>query len=253
MRKLKEKIVGRLNWYKARFQVNNPILGRAVELMGNRVRMDGMVYSVATPQITRGHKSTLAFGLHEIEERELIRRWLPSDLPVLEFGGGLGVVSCLINKKLLDPRQHIVVEANPAMAAVLVRNRDINRCDFRVVNKAVAYDCDQIELNLDSEFVGSNVKDVRFGKTALVKTTTVEHLLTDADFKTAGIVCDIEGMESDIIKRELPILGERIRFIMAEMHPAILGKSDVDDLLADLRSMGFGLDQQIGESVFFSR
>jgi hypothetical protein len=31
--------------------------------------MDGLIYSVALPQITSGHKSTLAFGLREMEEK----------------------------------------------------------------------------------------------------------------------------------------------------------------------------------------
>src|SRR5579859_6129189 len=96
----REKLQRRLGWYKVRLQINNPIVGRAIELTGNRVRMDGNTYSVDCPYISTGHKSTIAFGLHEIEERMLVKKWLPRDTPVLELGGGLGVVSCLINRKL---------------------------------------------------------------------------------------------------------------------------------------------------------
>ena len=41
----------RLYWYKARLQVNNPLVGRIVALTGNRVRMDGMTFSVDCPQL----------------------------------------------------------------------------------------------------------------------------------------------------------------------------------------------------------
>jgi len=252
MRTFRQKISGRLSWYKARFQVNNPIVGRLVELLGNRIRIDGLNYSVASPQITTGHKSTLAFGLHEMEERELIRRWMPSDIPILEFGGGLGVVSCLANRKLLEPSSHIVVEANPAMAVVLEDNRDLNGCKFQVINKALAYDCDDIELNLDVEFVGSSVK-ASADRTVKVKTTTVAELLNTAGFDQAGIVCDVEGSEQDLIRRELASLGARIRFLMVEMHPAILGRDVVDDLMRELKELGFVIKQQIGDSVFLSR
>jgi FkbM family methyltransferase len=245
--------VGRLNWYRSRFQVNNPIVGRAVELFGNRVRIDGMTFTVDCPQITTGHKSTLAFGLHELEERALIKRWLPSELPVLEFGGGLGVVSCLVNRRLDDPSRHIVVEANPQMIPALERNREINGREFRVINKALAYDCTHADLIIGREFVSSSTIRGAGGTTVKVTTTTVSSLMAEMGFGKAGIICDIEGAERELINREMAALGDRIQFFMAEMHPNIIGEDVVSDLLDDLMSMGFSLKQKIGDSVFFSR
>lgn len=246
------KIQRRARWYKSRFQVNNPIVGRAVELLGNKVRMDGLVYSVDTPQLSRGHKSTLAFGLHEMEERELILRWMPANIPVIEFGGGLGVVSCLSNRKLADPTKHIVVEANPRMIPILERNRELNGCKFRVVNKAIAYDCAEINLNVDAEFVGSTIKG-ESASTVPVPTTSIADVMSGAGFDQVGIICDIEGAELDVIKREFPVLGGRIRFIMAEMHPVVLGEKVVSDLIDILVTLGFEKRQQLGDCVFYSR
>lgn len=249
---LVHKVQGRLNWYRSRFQVNNPIVGRVIEMLGNKVRLDGLTYSVDCPYISAGHKSTIAFGLHEIEERALIRRWLPPHFPVIEFGGGLGVVSCLTNRKLQRPEQHIVVEANPWMIPVLDRNRHLNNCKFKIINRAIAYDAPFVELNVDHEFVGSAV-----GKSSnnamMVEATNVRRLLDEANFDCAGIVCDIEGAEADIIQRELRDLGKRVRFLMAEMHPAILGANSVQDLLADLEAMGFTLRERAGDCVFYAR
>src|ERR1039457_6998889 len=156
---LKQKLRRRLSWYKARFQVNNPVVGRVVELLGNKVRMDGLTYSVDCPNISAGHKSTLAFGLHEIEERTIIRRCLPKNIPVVELGGGLGVVACLTNRTLENPEHHIVVEANPGMIPILERNRDLNGCKFQVVNSAIAYDRTSIRLRVDRDFVSSTVEE----------------------------------------------------------------------------------------------
>lgn len=244
------RIHRRFGWYRVRFQINNPFVGRAVELLGNKVRMDGLIYSVDCPNITTGHKSTLAFGLHEMEERSLVGRWLPADVPVLELGGGLGVVSCLANRKLNDPSQHIVVEANPAMIPVLERNRDLNKCKFRIVNKAIGYAGDSVELNLDDEFVGSSLTGTG-AKIVTIATTNITELI--GEFNQVGIVCDIEGTEAEIIKLELPRLGERVRYFMAEMHPAVLGKDVVNSLLNDLVSLGFALKEQHGDSVFYGR
>jgi FkbM family methyltransferase len=188
-----------------------------------------------------------------MEERELVRRWLPDDLPVLEFGAGLGVVSCLANRKLSKPNRHIVVEANPAMIPLLTRNRDINKCSFSIVNKAIGYGCDTIDLNIDSEFVGSTSKNAFLGKTIAVPTTTIQRLLDDAGFSEAGIICDIEGTEADIVEQEFSLLRERISYVLAELHPAILGHSIVANLMKRLEAAGFRLKQQIGDSVFLAR
>jgi len=243
----------RLSWYRMRFQVNNPLVGRAIELFGNRVRMDGCIYSVNCSQISTSHKSTLAFGLHEMDERALIKKWLPSGLPVLEFGGGLGVVSCLINRKLSEPERHVVVEANPEMITVLERNRQINDCKFQIYFGAICYDMEHVNLNIDQSFVGSSIRGAVGRSSIRVRATNVSSLLDSTGFDEAGIVCDIEGVEADIIRRELPILGDRIRFFMAEMHPKILGDRVVANLLVDLTDLGFVLKERIGDSVFYAR
>jgi hypothetical protein len=118
----RDALVKRIEQRYRNFQVNNHTIGRAIELFGNRVQMDGMIFSVDCPLISTPHKSTLAFGLHEMEERELVERWLPRDIPTFELGGGLGVVSCLINRKLARPSDQIVVEANPIMIPILEQN-----------------------------------------------------------------------------------------------------------------------------------
>jgi len=188
-----------------------------------------------------------------MDERALIGRWLPSDVPVLEFGGGLGVVSCLVNSKLDDPEKHIVVEPNPSMVAILERNRRINACKFQVVSKAISYGFDHVDLNIDEQFVSSSVKGLSNGKTIKVETTSVTDLLMQAGFESAGIVCDIEGSEAEIIERELPTLGDRIRFFMTEMHPRILGQNAVGGLMVALENLGFVLKEQLGDSVFYIR
>ena len=117
-----------------------------------------------------------------MEERALIKRWLPNDLPVLEFGGGLGVVSCLVNRKLANPSRHVVVEADPGMISVLERNRNINGLNFTVINKAIAYGCDHTDLNIDAEFIGTSIVGASVGKTIKVGTTSVLSLMAEMNF-----------------------------------------------------------------------
>ena len=117
-------------WYRSRLMINNHNweAGRADREPDQDRR--AKVQGVDCAQIDTAHKSTLWFGLHELEERALLDRHLPCDLPLVELGGGLGVVACLSNRKLARPEQHIVVEALPSMAALLERNRDFERTVF---------------------------------------------------------------------------------------------------------------------------
>jgi FkbM family methyltransferase len=235
----------RLRWYRERFN------GTLVGLRGNKVHMDGMTYSVEPFSSTL--KSTLARGRHEQPERDLVRRWLPPDIPLVEFGGGMGAVSCLANRKLSDPTRHVVVEANPAMVPLLSTNRDLNGCRFTILNCALGYDRDTIPLDLDPDFVGSSAVGSVGNSTITVKTTTVARIMSDHAFQECGIVCDIEGAEADLIEREFPELGERVRYIMAEFHPHIIGHDATERLFGSLSSMGFLHKQTIGNCGFYSR
>ena len=53
---------------------------------------------------------------------------------IVEFGGGIGVISCLANRRIGQRDRHIVVEANPHLIPLLEKNRSLNRCAFTVVN-----------------------------------------------------------------------------------------------------------------------
>ena len=242
----------RYAWYKSMLQVNNVHVGRLVERLGDTVRMDGMRFSVDCPLVSTPHKSTLAFGLHEIEERALIRKWLRPDHPVVEFGGGLGVVSCLINSRLTRPDDHVVVEANPIMVPVLERNRDMNGCGFSVLNRALAYDADTVTLNIDSEFVGSSAKGAATGRTVDVKTVRLSDILQSRHWADVTVVADIEGLEKELIENEI-LSSQDIGAVMFEMHPKHLGRDGVEALIGKMKSAGFETREEIGDSIYMHR
>src|SRR5687768_9453953 len=119
-------------WYR-----DHPVLGLLVELAGNRVRIDGCRFDVSHPEISRAIRSRLVRGRYERAELHLLRRWLEPDSPVVELGGGIGVVATLVNRRLSDPARHVVVEANPSLIPVINRQRTANEAHFRVEHGAV--------------------------------------------------------------------------------------------------------------------
>jgi hypothetical protein len=147
----------RCRWYKRRFQRDNWMIGRLVELCGNRVRICGLHFSVDSELITTQEKSTLYFGLYEREETDLVRSYLPRDEPVIELGGSIGVVSCLTNKLLECPEDHVVVEANPVLIPTLERNREQNGCRFAIEPAAAAYGTERVDFGVTDCFITGSV------------------------------------------------------------------------------------------------
>lgn len=56
-----------------------------VELTGNTVRLDDITLSVDNPLVTTRHKSTLYFGIYEVGERELTKRFIDRSIPTIEI------------------------------------------------------------------------------------------------------------------------------------------------------------------------
>jgi FkbM family methyltransferase len=231
--------------YRARLMVNNATVGKLVELSGNRIRIEGLKFSVDCPEVNRSHKSILWFGQHELEERVLLRRYLPLDLPVVELGGGLGVISCMANRKLAQPDRHVVVEAIPSVAALLERNRDLNRCQFKVINAALAYGSSTITFRVRPSFVGSRITD-ELGTEVSVPAVTLGQIADEAGFDSFSLICDIEGAEANLVSHELRLIADRAAFILVEIHPNILGQQGADRVVEEIMGAGFKLAERVG-------
>jgi FkbM family methyltransferase len=214
-----------------------------------------MRFSVDSPEITTPHKSTLWFGLHETEERALVKRWLPADLPVVELGGGLGVVACLINRRLAQPDHHVVVEPHPEMRRLLALSRELNRCRYRVIPAALAYDCQTATFGRHACVLASKLGEPHTGghRTVLVPAVTLANVLDSAEFGPCSVVADIEGAEADLIERELDTLRERCRFFVVEIHPSVLGEERCERIVGRLVDAGFRLRERVGSNWAFGR
>jgi FkbM family methyltransferase len=242
----------RYQWYRDMIRVNNRTVGRLVELLGNRIRIGGMWFSVDSPRILTAHKSTLLFGLHEIHERALVKRWLPRELPAVEFGGGLGVVSCITNRLLKQPDRHVVVEANPYLLDLLTTNKNLNRCSFQILNRVLAYWVDLAEISIAPMFVESRV-GVPSQTMASVPTTSLESILNEMGFEECSVVCDIEGAEVQLVQHEIDVIRRRVPFLLMELHPAIVGQDALDGLINSFRDAGYRIQDQSGQNVVLVR
>ena len=93
-------------------------LGLRRLVRGDRFSVHGVELDVPI-EIDQEVRYTLARGRpYETEEAHLVQRYLKPDMNVLEFGGSIGVVSCLTRTRIGRNAHQIIVEANPQLARV---------------------------------------------------------------------------------------------------------------------------------------
>ena len=227
-------------------------LGRFVGQSTDIVRLDGCKFSIAADRVPANVVDLLLSDLYEEPERKALAKFVQPELPVIELGACIGVVSCLTNRRLRAPEKHVVVEANPALLPLLEQNRARNDCQFTVVNAAVSYGAYSIEFGVDDNILASSVTGGAQHAVA-VKTTTLERLLNDHGFERATLICDIEGAELQLVEHELETLRERISTIIMELHDRIVGVEPTEQMLSRLGSAGFKTASRDGDVVVLQK
>lgn len=203
--------------------------GGLARVGGCRFRLDGLEGGVA---------AALLMNEYEKEERDAVKRFLNRDLPVIELGGSIGVVACVINKALKDPTRHVVVEADPRIIPKLTANRELNHCRFEILHRALAYNGEEIFFNTTSDTRGGGVYVKGIGQVA-VQTVSVEKLARERSFHRFTLVCDIEGSEIDLVEQEKDLLAAAVEMLILETHPMITGTARIQTMLSALGAAGF--------------
>ena len=139
---------------------------------------------------------------YEGPEADMVSKYLPLGMNVIELGGCYGIISALIRKQIGPDARHIIVEANPSLAKICARNANLENTNNMadVVVAAVDY---------------SGAKEIRFapgpnahtGRVAnngergfTVPTTTLAEQLLKLPKNKFILVCDIEGAELDLFQ-----------------------------------------------------
>jgi FkbM family methyltransferase len=231
------------------WRLGNPIdLRKLVGRPSPVARLDGCRFQLDAPQMSENCRYLLLSGKYEKPERMLVRRFFDPALPLVDLGGSLGVVSCIANRQMRDPRLHVVVEANPSLIPVLVRNRDTNRCHFAVLNRAIGYGDARLRLHLSPNVLASTAYK-ESDTTIDVETTTLGAVLDEHRFERCNLVCDIEGAEADLVRNEAATLAARVDMFIVEVHDRLIGTAPTQAMLGTLSDAGFEIVGREWDSV----
>lgn len=213
-------------------------IGKLVERSGNTVKLDGCRLDVSSAMFSTFQRGCLWLSRHEEPERIAVGRYLKPTLPVIELGASIGMLSCLINRRLSQPTAHVAVEANPELIPVLQANRALNRCSFTVMHAAVAYDGQSTGFARGEDHLAGQAR-MEAASERRVGATTLRQLLDAMNFRLATLVCDIEGMEIELWRHERETVRDRIAWLIVELHEPISGVEAVRRFIEELQTEGF--------------
>lgn len=202
----------------------HPLMGSAIKwLFQNRVPSRGSVFDVNNKHIPPDNSARLFWGLYERNEIVHLRKFLRSDLDVLEFGTGIGAVSLQIIKTQEKSRKLICVEPNPFLIETLAKNIRFNAPwkQVEILNRALDYSGrDQVDLSVYKNNLGSEVRNENIGERVSVKATTLGSLVSEYKVGEFALVSDAEGSEVGMILKDVQALSY-CRQMIIELHPAV--------------------------------
>jgi FkbM family methyltransferase len=209
-----------------------------------KVSFDGCTFSLQGI-VDESMRAQLFTNNYEAEERRAVARYLRRDLPVVELGGSMGVVACVTNRLLINKKAHLVVEANPLAIPHLELNRKLNHCKFEIVNRAIAYGVDSVTFRPSSSLCGNSITADGDLPPVTVETVQLGELVRTGDFRRFNLVCDIEGLEYDLVCQESEVLKMADTIIM-ETHARYFGEDKLRFMMSKLQDLGFNLVEETG-------
>ncbi len=202
--------------------------------------------------------NALLRGKYEREEAALIAKYLPRDVPVIELGGSLGVVSALIGSRLDPETAHVIVEANPDVLAICENNATGGgvRKKAALRHAAVAYGAKTVSFPIGSEVHANALgKDDGAQRMVTVEAVTLGSLYQDIGSPDSfSLVCDIEGGELDMVRHDPGTLS-KAGIVIMELHPDVYGGSDggEGEIIGALQAAGLELVERLADVVVMRR
>ncbi|WP_290811053.1 FkbM family methyltransferase [Halovivax sp.] len=195
------------------------------------IRSRGIVVD-ASDELVRGEVHKLAMNRYEHEIADFVERYVPPTLDVVELGGGIGFVACVVDRRIAGDQ--LVVEPNPAILPTLKRTRELNDASFEIVERAYEPDGTDVELAIGEQFIkASTARHRRDGAARVRSAGTVVGVslgeLRDAyDLEEFVLIVDVEGAEVDLVDAELDLVRESCPYLVVEYH-------HFDDVERDVR------------------
>lgn len=191
-----------------------------------KIPNSGCVVDTNNKMICPKIKAQIFWKIYESAEIRFIKKYLRTDLDVVELGSSLGVVSSHIAKKLNPSCRLFCVEANPDLLDTIRINLGQNAPALQasVIQCAIHYSKDQkrtVHFEIGSTNTTSCVAEkINIDESFSVPTITLSRILKNHKIGKYALVSDIEGAEAALIFNDGKSL-EKCEQIIIELHEGI--------------------------------
>ena len=127
----------------------------------------------------------------EREEQYASNDYINPDMKVLELGGRYGTVSCFINNKLENPKNHLVVEPDITVIDALKKNRKNHKSKFKILNGIIS----NKKMKIEKKGYATSVSLInnKTDNDEIIKNYSLENIIKKYKINFNALVADCEG------------------------------------------------------------
>jgi FkbM family methyltransferase len=203
-------------------------------------------------------RAMIFWGFYESAKLRLIKKYLPSNIPVIELGASLGILSSTAISCLNMETSYVCIEANPYLKEYIdfnIKRYNPQKENYAIINAAIAYKTNGfINMNISNNNTESSITTgVESSSYKITKVNAIS--LKDIVNIEFTLICDIEGAEIEVFLNDSHIL-QNCKHLFVELHRTNYeGKLyEVFDLQKILTSdLGFSLVCADGNSFYYNR
>jgi len=165
-------------------------------------------------KIYNHHNNLIDTTKIEADEQFLANKYINENDIVLELGARYGSVSCIVNQKLINKKNQVVIEPDSRVWNALELNCKNNNCEFNIVKGFLS----NTKLNLTNLDVCMD----GYGSTSVIDNNSNIPSFTMSEIKEkynianfTGLIADCEGFLEQFINENITLLDE-LRIIIYE-------------------------------------
>jgi FkbM family methyltransferase len=170
--------------------------------------------------------------INEREEQEQAFKYIePNDI-VLELGGRYGTVSGVINYKLKDKTNHIVIEPDEKIIPALTKNKELNNSKYQILPKIISNtNKKKIDDGYGTHYIDNNSTE-----------NNTNNIISYDEFKKLYplefnvIVADCEGCLGEFIKNMGNDFNKINKVIFEADYPELC---NYNEIIENLKNNGF--------------
>ena len=200
------------------------------------VAIRGVKVRTARDEIPKRMRSLLFKGIYETDECDLVESEVRPGDRVLEIGAGIGLVS-LLATRICGQDNVLSCEANPNLESMIRGNYRLNGWTPNLMMRAVTSDGRRLMFFRSDDVFSSSATDRGLaGDRICVDSLAINDLI--GEHHPSVVIMDVEGSEVELMATaDL----SRVRAVIVEMHPQIVGEEEIANLVRDTEAKGFHL------------